>query len=266
MRKYFTVFSLSFQNEFTYRLNFILWRFRNVLRILMTLFLWTAVFSSRDAALGYSRTQMISYVFLVLIIQTLVLAAPSNDNVGGEINNGDLSNYLVKPISYLNFWLSRDWASKFLNIIFAVIEFSLLRLVFRPQLQFSENMVHILLGIIVWVVGIFTYFFLTKMAVFVAFWYPENTWGIMFIVLVFMEILSGFIFPLDVLPTMAQSALQFTPFPYLIYYPVAILIGKFSIAHSLQFLLQSLIWLFITHFLAQKLWRLGLKVYSASGR
>src|SRR3989344_3347986 len=119
MKKYLTVFSLSFQNEFTYRLNFILWRFRNVLRILMTFFLWQVVFSTRTTAFGYSHSRMFSYILFVFVIQALVMAAPSNDNIGGEIGNGDLSNYLVKPISYLKYWLTRDLASKLLNALFA---------------------------------------------------------------------------------------------------------------------------------------------------
>ncbi len=266
MRKYLTLFGISFQNEFTYRLNFILWRARNVIRILMVFILWSSVFRSHRTAFGYTKEQMLTYVFLVLVISTFVTSAPSNENVGGEISSGDLSNYLVKPINYLHAWLTRDWASKLLNMLFATFEISLLYLWFKPQIHLSSSVGIIIVAAVMCVVAALTYFYLTKMAVFIAFWAPENTWGLMFVVLVLMEVLAGTIFPLDVLPHWAYNVLQFTPFPYLVYFPIGILVGKFSLSESLRLLLQSAGWIAITWYGAVKIWRLGLKAYSASGR
>ena len=266
MKKYLTVFSLSFQNEFTYRLNFILWRFRNVLRILMTFFLWNSIFLVQSQALGYTRDKMISYVFLVMIVQAFVMSAPSNDNIGSEISSGDLSNYLAKPFSYLKYWFTRDLSSKFLNIIFAAGEFLLLALIFQPQFSLSSSPVHALLGIILLVQAIIIYYLVTKIIVFVAFWVPENTWGLMFTFLVFMEILSGMIFPLDVLPKWGIDLVRLTPFPYLIYYPITAFVGKLAVAESIRAVAISLVWLIISYHLVQVTWRSGLKSYSAYGK
>ncbi len=266
MKKYLTVFGLSFQNEFTYRLNFILWRFRNVLRVLMTFFLWNSIFSQNRIAFGYSREQMMAYVFLVLVITAFVSSAPSNDNIGGEIANGDLSNYLTKPISYMKYWLTRDWSSKLLNLLFAFGEISLLYFWLRPQLIINSSPGSVVIGVLLCVSAALIYFLVTKLAVMVAFWIPENTWGLMFSFLVLFEVLSGAIFPLDVLPTLGSKLLQFTPFPYMIYYPIAVMVGKLSPAQGLRILLQSLVWLGVGIWLVNKMWKSGLKTYSATGR
>ena len=265
MKKFRKIFSLSLQNEFTYRLNFILWRFRNILRVLMTIFLWEVVFVNRSNAFGYTKAQMLGYVFLVLVIQTLVLASPSNDNIGGEISNGDLSNYLVKPISYVRFWLTRDLASKFLNLLFATVEFGLLLFFFHPDLSFPITLVGTVTGLISWGLGIMIFFFLTKITVFAAFWTPENTWGLTFLVLVLLEVFSGAIFPLDILPATAQTVLQFTPFPYLIYFPISLFIGRFNSATAWRIIIQSSLWLLICWYVSARVWRAGLKTYSANG-
>ena len=47
-----------------------------------------------------------AYVFLVLLITSFVMSAPSNDNVGGEISDGTLNKFLIKPIGYLRYWLT----------------------------------------------------------------------------------------------------------------------------------------------------------------
>lgn len=235
------------------------------MRILMTYFLWNSIFSQNKIAFGYTKEQMMTYVFLVLLVTSFVMSAPSNDNVGGEISDGTLNNFLVRPIGYLRYWLTRDLASKFLNILFATFEFGLLWFLFRPQIYFSHSPIQLLLGITLILISSFTYYLITKLAISIAFWTPENTWGLMFIVLVFVEILAGSIFPLDLLPKSVITLLQLTPFPYMVYYPIAILVGRIDTTIAVRIIFQSLALLTVSYWLAMKVWRKGLKNYAAVG-
>ena len=265
MKKYLTVFNLSFQNEFVYRLNFVLWRVRNVIRILMTFFLWRQIFVHNNTALGYSQSEMMSYVFLALLTSSFVIAAPSNDNIGAEIASGDLSKFLLKPFGYLRYWLTRDWASKLLNMLFAFFEVYILWLLFKPDLLFSISGINLMLGLIALTIASLIYFCLGKLALTITFWSPENTWGLMFIIMVFFEALSGAMFPLKVLPVDLFNVLQFTPFPYLVFFPIQIILGQYEIAIVLRLIALSLVWLVLLGFFLQKIWRAGLRQYSASG-
>ncbi len=266
MHKYLTVFAVDWQNQFVYRLNFVLWRFRNILRLLMTYFLWRGIFVSNQSIFGYSQPQMLTYVFLVLIVQTLVLSSPSSDNIGGEIANGDLSNYLVKPISYLKYWFTRDLSSKLLNIIFAAGEVSLLWYLLKPELHFPTQMQFILAFLVSCAMAVISYYFINVTARLVSFWIPEMTWGLAFVVTILIEIIAGGIFPIDILPKNIGVLLQFTPFPYLIYYPIAIFLGKISGFTLVRILLQSLAWLVIMYWITKKIWSKGLVVYASEGR
>lgn len=266
MKKYLTVFQVAWQNEFTYRLNFVLWRFRNILRLLMTYFLWAGIFTTNQNVFGYSQGQMLTYVFMVLLVSTLVLSSPSSDNIGGEIANGDLSNYLLKPVSYLKYWFTRDLSSKLLNIIFAFVEVTILWFLLKPEVQFPSNLVTLLAFIFSCLMAIVLYFFVNVTARLVSFWTPENTWGIAFVVLVLQEILGGGIFPLDILPKIVSTILQFTPFPYLIYYPAAIFLGKFQGWELIRILGQMGLWILIMSWLCRLTWRRGLMAYASEGR
>lgn len=266
MTKYTTVFQLSLQNEFVYRLNFVLWRFRNILRFLMTYFLWRGIFTSNQNIFGYSQTQMLTYVFMVLIVQAIVTSSPSSDNIGGEIANGDLSNYLVKPLGYLKYWFTRDLASKSLNLFFAMFEIFLLWFLLRPTLIFPSNLLSILEFLVCSTFAVMTYYLLNASSRFMAFWTPENTWGLAFVLLVFMELLAGGIFPLNVLPAGIYWALQLTPFPYLVYFPIAIFAGKIVGLEAIRILIQSGIWLAIMFWFTKFLWAKGLQNYQAFGR
>lgn len=266
MKKYLTVFAIDWQNQFIYRLNFVLWRARNILRFLMTYFLWRGVFVSTPSVFGYSQAQLLTYVFLVLIVQTIVLSAPSADNIGGEIGNGDLSNYLVKPVSYLKFWFTRDLSSKLLNFLFASGELLVLWLILRPNLQLPTHFLQFAGFLVSLTLATGIYFFLNVSTRFVSFWAPENTWGLAFMIIIFMEIFAGSLFPLDILPTWLFSLLQLTPFPYLIYYPISIFVGKITGLFILLILGQSMAYYCLMYYLTRFIWRKGLKVYAAEGR
>lgn len=262
MNKYLAVFNASWQNEFTYRLNFVLWRVRNILRLLMTYFLWKGIFVSNQNVFGYSQPQMLTYVFLVLAVQTLVASAPSSDNIGGEIGNGDLSNYLVKPVGYLKYWFTRDLASKLLNVLFAAGEIFFLWFFLRPEI----TLIFSLGGIISLFLATIIYYLVSCCARFVAFWMPENSWGLAFLVLVFMEILAGGIFPLNILPTGVYNFLQFTPFPYLVYFPIAMFSGKIVGWELIRILAQTVLMLLVMLWLTKFIWKKGMILYQSTGR
>ena len=75
--------------------------------------------------------------------------------------------------------------------------------------------------------------------------------------------LSGLIAPLDVYPEPVRRITELTPFPYLIYYPVNLLLGRgapFERAAIVLIAWGGLGWL-----LQRILWRRGLRRYSAMG-
>ncbi|MEK7565478.1 MAG: ABC-2 family transporter protein [Patescibacteria group bacterium] len=232
----------------------------------MTYFLWSGIFIANTSVFGYSQNQMLTYVFMVLIVQTMVLSAPSSDNIGGEIGNGDLSNYLVKPVSYLKYWFTRDVASKTLNFIFAVFEIILLWFLFRPVIIFPTNFAVILGFLVSLLLATVIYYLLSACARFVSFWAPENTWGLAFLVLVMIEILAGGIFPLNILPASIYQLLQLTPFPYLVFFPISIFSGKIIGLEIIKVLLQSAVYVAIMVWFTKFLWKKGMMVYQSSGK
>src|SRR3989338_4026154 len=80
---------------------------------------------------------MLSYIMLVAVLQSAVLASRSID-LAGVINSGELSNIIIRPISNLWYWLSRDMADKALNLIFSAVEIFLLIVLLRPPLVWPD--------------------------------------------------------------------------------------------------------------------------------
>ncbi len=267
MIKYIQVFKISFQQEFVYRLNFIMWRVRNVMQIFLVFFLWDSVFSNPNRVVfGYDRSKILTYVFGLLFIKALVLSARAVD-VGGEIFRGDISNYLLKPINYFKYWLTRDISSKGLNLIFAFFEALFLYIFLKPPIFIQTNPVILLIFLISIILAILIFFNIIFILNSVSFWIPEATWGFHFLIIVIiLEFTSGTLFPLDILPLTIQKIFYFLPFPYIIFFPLQIYLGKITGIDVLKVILTSFIWSFFLWIIMNSIWKKGLKVYQAYGK
>lgn len=267
MKKYWRIFLISFEQEFAYRLNFVLWRVRNVFQILLTYFLWSTVFANPETQVfGYDRAKILTYVFGIMIVRALVFSARAMD-VSSDIAQGDLSNYLLKPISYFKYWFTRDVSSKALNLIFAAIEFAALFVILKPPFFFQVNAISLFAFSLSIVLAILIYFFILFLISSIPFWAPEIGWGSHFLVtVVIIEALSGALFPINILPGVLQSVIMATPFPYLIYFPVEVYLGNISGAALVGGLMIAAAWAGVLWFSLNFIWQRGLKAYQAFGR
>ena len=267
MKKYWSIFKISFEQEFVYRLNFILWRVRNVFQILLTYFLWSTVFTNPETQIfGYDRAKILTYVFGIMIVRALVFSARAMD-VSRDVAQGDLSNYLLKPLSYLKYWFTRDISSKVLNLMFAVVEFLILFLILKPPFFFQGNSVALFAFLVAIILAIFIYFFLLFLISSIPFWAPEIGWGSHFLVtVVILEAFSGALFPINILPQGLQSLIMATPFPYLIYFPVEVYLGNINGSALIGGLMVAAAWTGVLWLSLNFVWQKGLKVYQAVGR
>jgi ABC-2 type transport system permease protein len=266
MNKYIALFKISIQQEFVYRLNFLMWRARNVISVLMIFFLWDSVFLGRNIqVLGYDRTKITTYILAMLILRSVVFSARAVD-IGGEIARGDLSSYLIKPVKYFQWWFTRDLASKLLNLIFAFFETTIVFIILRPTILVQTNLIGIFLFIFSILTAVFINFLLLLIFGMLPFWSPEQAWGFTFLMMIFVDFMSGFMFPLDVLPSLLSKFFLFTPFPYLLYTPLQILLGKYDFGQSFGTVFIAFCWIVILTTIVKSMWKRGLKVYGAEGR
>ena len=169
MKKYLSIFKISFAQEFAYRVNFIMWRVRNILQILLVFFLWSTVFANPQTELfGYNRDKILTYVFGIFILRALVLSSRAVD-IAGEISGGDLTNFLLKPLNYIKYWFTRDISSKALNLGFATIEITILYFFLRPTFFIQTNPLQIFLFLTSVIFAIIMFFGLLVLVNFVTF-------------------------------------------------------------------------------------------------
>jgi ABC-2 type transport system permease protein len=248
-------------------MNFVMWRVRNVFKFFLIFYLWDAVYGEGTGELfGYDKSRMITYVFGLLIVNAFVLSAKAQE-IAGEISRGDIINYFLKPVNLFKYWFTRDIASKALNFTFAVFEFSILFAIFKPDFFFQNNPLYFFGFILSVMLAILIYFFLIILTSSIPFWFPESAWGAHFLFSVIMiEFLSGSIFPINILPDVISKLILLTPFPYLIYVPIQIYLGNFSLSLMTTSLLFSIFWLLCLWKLSMNVWKRGVTAYETYGR
>lgn len=267
MKKYWHIFKISFSQEFVYRFNFLMWRVRNIVQILIMFSFWNVIFSfSSKSFFGYDKAKILTYVFGILILKAIVLSSRAVD-VAGEISSGNLTNLLLKPINYFKYWFCRDISSKALNMVFSAFEIFLLYFLIKPPLYFQTAPLTLILFFVSLFLAILLYFVILFLVNMVSFFMPENAWAAQFLfIAIILDFFSGGIFPLDILPPSILETFSYLPFYYLLFFPLQVYLGKLSEIFVFKGILISVFWLVILGFSLLKVWRLGLKVYNAEGR
>lgn len=264
MKKYLQVAKNTFDETIAYRTSFIIYRVRGLLGILTLYFLWLAVLPQGQTFLGYSQSMMLTYVLGISLLSSIVLATRSQ-SIAVDINEGNLSNYLLKPISFFRFHFARDLGDKLMNLFFAVIELSLLFLILKPPLFFQTDVVYLSFFAISVILASILYFYFSLLFGFFGFWSNE-VWGPRFIFYQLLTFFAGGLFPLDILPQSVFNAIEFLPFTYLIYFPIKVYMGDVSLLTVFKGLIVTSLWIVCMYYLTSYIWRKGLRSYTAHGR
>ena len=265
MRKYWHVINVGIQNTLVYRVNFLFRALFGLIPLMATLSLWRAIYQGRETTVaGYSMAQMISYYLVVTIVDSLTAVNEDDWQIAADIKDGQISQFLLKPIDYLTYRLCLFGAGRLVYTVVAFVPVTLFVLYQRKFFVLPPDWPTFgwfLCSVIM--TGLLQFFLSYTMAL-LAFWVLEVSTFI-FIVFAFEYIAGGHLFPLDILPPGLATTLSFTPFPYQLFFPVSIYVGKTSGASLLQGLLIQFAWVLAAYVLARWVWNRGIRRYSAVG-
>jgi ABC-2 type transport system permease protein len=262
LQKYWQVFQITWQNGLAYPISVFFWRLRQFLATFMSLTIWSVLFLGRQTSFGYTQQEMITYIFLVGFLQSIILATILG-NLAEDIYQGKISYQLMKPLNIYGFLAAQDLADKLKNFIFVLIETVILFFLFRPVIIFPQ-LITFLFFLGSALLGAILLFLIMLLFGVIGFW-SNDVWGPRFLFYMFIDFTAGRLYPLNILPKLIQNILFFTPFPYFSYVQTQIFLGKFSSYEILRTFLTLGIWILLTSSLFRYLWNKGLREYGALG-
>jgi ABC-2 type transport system permease protein len=261
--KYLTAYLLALQQVLQRRATLFMDRIGGVAIVLSLYYFWSALLRGKTHFLGYSQPQMLSYVLMMNILRSFVFTGRGWEVVG-EISHGKISSYLVRPIDYHAYSLALDLAAKTIHVGAALIEVGVLLLFIRAPLYIPQEPATWVLFAASVILSSLLFFFLEFMVASLAFWTSESG-GPLFCFELFLQFAAGTFFPLDVLPGAIQKALTFTPFPYMVFFPINIYLERLAWADAGKTLILEAAWLAFFYWAAKAVWKRGVANYSAEG-
>jgi ABC-2 type transport system permease protein len=267
MSKYRHVLAIGLQNNLTYRFNFLARALFGLIPLIALLYVWHTIYGQKeaDATIGtYTLTQMISYYLLITIVDALTAVNEDDWQIATDIKDGAISQFILKPIDYLRYRLMLFLAGRIAYLGVAIVPLAVFIFALRKHFILPEDPVTLLLFVVSIFLTALLQFFISYTLAMLAFWVLEVSTFI-FVMFAFEYIASGHLFPLDLLPGPIQNLLFLTPFPYQLYFPISVYMGKVQGPELLKGLLTQAAWVVAAYLCARLAWRKGIQRYSAVG-
>jgi ABC-2 type transport system permease protein len=208
--------------------------------------------------------QMVFYFLVVLLVDNLVTPTDDEWQIAAEIREGQINNFLSKPVDYLAYRLSLFLSSRLLYTAVTLLPLAGVFGWFHEFIVLPRDPLTWPLFLVSLVMAGAIQFLIAYALAMLAFWILEIS-TVVFILYSFEYYLSGRLFPLDVMPDGIRTVLKLLPFTYELYFPVAIFMEKVRGADLWIGLTIQAGWVIICFLAARLMWRAGLRRYESVG-
>ena len=134
MKKYWHVIGIGIQNNLTYRVNYLSRTLFSFIPLFAMLSLWRTVYAGKEqgsALGGYTQAQMIFYYLLVAVVDVLTAVNEDDWQIAADIREGNISQFLLKPIDYLWYRLCLFFSGRITFIAMACVPLGIFIFCFR---------------------------------------------------------------------------------------------------------------------------------------
>ena len=267
VKKYLHVINTGFQNNLQYRFNYITRTLFSFIPLFAMLSLWRTIYAGSGGAgehNGFTQSQMIFYYLLVAVVEVLTAVNEDDWQIAADIREGSISQFLLKPVDYLWYRFSLFLAGRIAFVLMAALPLAVFIFCFRQYVQAPASGLALVLFPVSLVLTALLQFFVSYAMAMLAFWLLEISTFI-FILYAFEYLASGHLFPLDILPPVMKQILFCTPFPYQLYFPIQIFLGKVTGGDLWKGLLIQSLWVVAAYGFARFMWHRGIRKYAAFG-
>ncbi len=265
MDKFLKIFAVGLQNTLVYRWNFLLRVIFEIVPLFGTVYLWRAIFGTREATIGgYQFQSMVYYFLLTALFSSLITPTDDEWQIAADIRDGQINSLLVKPVSYFAYRLGLFFGYRVTSSLFTLPVILLIFAYFSSYVTLPQHISTWIVALVSLFLAALLQFFLAYAIAMIAFWLLEIS-TVVFIVFSFEYFLSGHMIPLDLLPEWFRRTQTWLPFTYELYFPVAIFQEKITGHRLVEGLLIQSGWVVVVWVLGNLMWARGLRRFQAVG-
>src|SRR5688572_20788383 len=231
-----------------------------------TIYLWRAVYAGKSDpnVAGYTLAGMVSYYLLVTIVDALTGVTEDDWQIAADIKDGNINQFLLKPIDYMLYRLSLFFSGRLIYTTVAALPVVVFVLYQREYFEAPASLQMFGVFLVSLIMTALLQFFMSYTMAMLAFWVLEVSTFI-FILFAFEYVAGGHLFPIDILPKGLAEVLKFTPFPYQLFFPVSVYLGRVQGDELWLGLGLQAFWTVFFFLFAQWVFSRGIRKYTAVG-
>lgn len=261
LRKARALFAIYFQEGLAYRASGLIWVMTDVTTAVTMPLVWAQA-AKNGAIAGFGTGDFVLYYLCLLLIQCFVTSHVMWD-VAMEIKEGQFATALLRPVDWYLLTFVRNLAWRVFRPALFLPFFLLFLWLYRGWL--GDAHVHLSPGFFLsLVLGHLVSFTLVVAMAMVAL-FTQEAMAIFELYYLPALLLSGSVFPIDVLPKWAQTLAHALPFYSTSGAPTEILIGRTRPDEIPRVIATQLVWIALSYLAYRFLWSRGLKAYAGVG-
>ncbi|MGV8086439.1 MAG: ABC transporter permease [Candidatus Woesearchaeota archaeon] len=259
MNKYLHIAKTNLFNSTIY-LKDLVWSSAFIVVIIFILAnLWKVIFGTNEYIAGFTLVMMIWYVVMtesIVTSQSRVL-----EEIGDEVINGNIANYLTKPYNYIMYKYAYNFGRAILKFTITFVMCAVVAYLMIGPLNI--NIIHIPFILLIVMLAITLDFIIMSFIGIFAFWF-EDSKALAFIYSKIVFTIGGMLVPLEIFPLWLYNISIKLPFSYIAYYPAKLFVN-FTFQSFLQVLLVQIVWIIIFGLLALITYNKLIKKLSING-
>jgi ABC-2 type transport system permease protein len=254
---------LGIQTNLEYRLNFFI---DAIVQPTITggieIFLWFALFAAlkTDTLNGFSKESYLSYVIWSSFVGRVAISWMYEHLMMDEIETGSINAVILRPMTFFEYYLSQLLGYKAVTYMFSALVPLSVTYFFDLPTDISRFPLVTLL-IFYYLIFVHTMSFLTSCLAF----FLNRVRSFTLVKNFTIYIMSGELFPLDLLPTFWKDLFLRLPFSSGVYLPVGYLTGRIDTEMMLRGFTNTTIGLAVVLTISYFVWKKGLGSYSGTG-
>lgn len=263
MSKTGAIIAIATQRSVVYRGKIIAYRVAELTEFLVMLYVWTVLYNYGTPLANYTYNEMVTY----LLVGGLVRIGFRNflhEEIGRNIRDGALSQFLTRPISYFRYIITRNIGRISVNMGLSVFIQIGLVVAFWQRIAWTLTLANALPFFLVVGLSIIALYLLNYLVGIAAFW-TQRIEGIWFLRFQTEMIFSGALMPLDLLPQTLTHIALVLPFSYAFYIPMQVFMNRVSTAFAWLSVVVVLVWIAVLYAIITVVWKRGLKRYEGVG-
>lgn len=248
--------------ELQYRGELVIWVFSGILEPLVFLVVWVNVARSTGGEVdGYDAGAFAAYFIAAMLVHQITFSWHMWE-YSFRVQQGQVSQAMLQPVHPIHRDVAENVGYKLLSVVVQLPAMALLAWLFHPTWQ--PHAWSLLLTVPAVLLAAAIRFLFDWTLALSAFWLTRVD-AINYLYYTVGLFLSGRVAPLRLFPGWVQTVAAFTPFRWVVAFPVELALGRLTPQAALLGFAAQIVWLPLALLLMRTVWRAAVRQYTGVG-